>query len=236
MRVDHKKTGKLIADSRKEKQLTQRELASMLHVSDSTVSKWERGAGFPDVSMIESLTQALGISIAELFCGEREEAKLSATTESLLGEVLRIARAEIVRKKKHYLFLSALFGCCALLWAILLIFYERPMPTLGGSYQSEMIGGYIVQFAVQPQDNTFVQYIDCREVNKGSASDNGDGTYVFDGDVKDFTVTLKENNSFDLILVKLVENRVITLENISKVPIYIGMTYGDEEAYKDYLR
>lgn len=234
--MDYKKTGELIADIRKEKQLTQKELAALLHISDTTVSKWERGAGFPDVSMIEPLSRALGISIAELFRGEREAAQGSAATENLLGEVLRAARAEIARKKKKYIFWSVAIGCYALLWAILFIFYERPMPMLGGTYQSVNIYGHCVQFAVQPADSTFVQYIDCRYVNKGTYMQNEDGTYSFDGDVKDYTVMLREDNSFDIIIVKLDDSRAITLSYLWKTPTYNGTDYGDEEEYKGYLR
>ena len=48
--MDNGKTGTLIAARRKELGMTQKELAEKLHISDRTVSKWERGAGFPDVS------------------------------------------------------------------------------------------------------------------------------------------------------------------------------------------
>ena len=55
----YEKTGALIASVRKEKGLTQKELAVTLHVSDTTVSKWERGIGFPDVSLVEPLAERL---------------------------------------------------------------------------------------------------------------------------------------------------------------------------------
>ncbi|MBP3485454.1 MAG: helix-turn-helix transcriptional regulator, partial [Oscillospiraceae bacterium] len=48
--MNREKTGTLIGAARKEKNMTQKELAAVLHVSDRAVSKWERGAGFPDVS------------------------------------------------------------------------------------------------------------------------------------------------------------------------------------------
>ena len=51
--------------------LTQRELAEQLHISDRAVSKWERGAGFPDVSMLIPLAEALGLSVLELLRGEQ---------------------------------------------------------------------------------------------------------------------------------------------------------------------
>ena len=67
------KTGSLIAAIRKEQNCTQQDLANELGVSSAAVSKWERGIGFPDVSLIEPLAASLGISIAELFKGERTE-------------------------------------------------------------------------------------------------------------------------------------------------------------------
>ena len=51
--MDREKTGALIAAARKERGLTQKELAERLHISDRAVSKWERGVGFPDVSLLE---------------------------------------------------------------------------------------------------------------------------------------------------------------------------------------
>lgn len=69
--MDAVKTGAIIAEARKEKGLTQRQLAETLHVSDRTVSKWERGAGFPDVALLEPLADALGLSVLSLLRGEK---------------------------------------------------------------------------------------------------------------------------------------------------------------------
>ena len=71
--MDNQKTGALIARRRQELGLTQKELADRLNVSDRTVSKWERGAGFPDVSLLEPLADALGLSVLELIRGERRQ-------------------------------------------------------------------------------------------------------------------------------------------------------------------
>ena len=51
-------TGKKIAELRKEKNLTQKELAKKLHVTDKAVSKWERGVNFPDLGLMEALADA----------------------------------------------------------------------------------------------------------------------------------------------------------------------------------
>ena len=69
--MDSQKTGQLIAQRRKELGWTQKDLGEQLHVSDRTVSKWERAAGFPDISLLEPLADALGLSVLELLNGER---------------------------------------------------------------------------------------------------------------------------------------------------------------------
>ena len=58
--MDAKKFGMFIATLRKEKNMTQVDLAKKLQVTDKAVSKWERGLGFPDINSIEPLADALG--------------------------------------------------------------------------------------------------------------------------------------------------------------------------------
>lgn len=62
-------TSTIIKRLREEKELTQNELAQRLCVSEKTVSKWETGRGYPDITLIEPIANALGISVAELFSG-----------------------------------------------------------------------------------------------------------------------------------------------------------------------
>lgn len=69
------KTGKFIALIRKEKGLTQRELAEKLNLSEKTISKWKRGVGFPDISLILPLCKCLEIDANELMTGERLQDK-----------------------------------------------------------------------------------------------------------------------------------------------------------------
>lgn len=57
---------------RKQKNLTQKELARQLNVTDKAVSKWERGAGYPEITIVPALAKALGVSIDQLF-GEKGE-------------------------------------------------------------------------------------------------------------------------------------------------------------------
>ncbi|MBQ3466523.1 MAG: helix-turn-helix domain-containing protein [Firmicutes bacterium] len=63
-------TGAMIKRLREEKRITQQQLAEIMNVSDKAVSKWETGRGYPDITLIEPLAEALGVSVIELFSGE----------------------------------------------------------------------------------------------------------------------------------------------------------------------
>ena len=62
-------TGAIIRQLREEKGMTQAELAEKLSVSDKAVSRWETGRGYPDITLIEPLASALGVSVSELLAG-----------------------------------------------------------------------------------------------------------------------------------------------------------------------
>lgn len=69
--VDSKVFGQFIAKIRKENHMTQAELARLIGVTDKAVSRWERGIGFPDINILEPLSNALGISLLELMRSEK---------------------------------------------------------------------------------------------------------------------------------------------------------------------
>lgn len=69
--MDQIKIGKFIADERKRKGYTQKQLSEKLEISDKTISKWERGNGFPEVSLLLPLCDELEITVNELLSGER---------------------------------------------------------------------------------------------------------------------------------------------------------------------
>lgn len=62
-------TGAMIKRLREERKMTQNQLAEKLNISDKTVSKWENAKGYPDISLIEPIAEALGISVMELLSG-----------------------------------------------------------------------------------------------------------------------------------------------------------------------
>ncbi len=88
--MDLIKIGKFIASLRKEKNLTQEELAEKLYVTDRAVSKWERGLSLPDASKMIDLCNILGINVNELLIGERVDIKDNEKkTEELLLEMTK---------------------------------------------------------------------------------------------------------------------------------------------------
>lgn len=69
--MDNQKIGRFIADMRKEKGITQKDLAERLNVTDKAVSKWERGLSYPDITILPSLAEELGVGVGELLSGEK---------------------------------------------------------------------------------------------------------------------------------------------------------------------
>lgn len=80
--MNYETIGKFIQEKRKEKNLTQKELAYKLGVTDKAVSKWERGQGCPDVSILEILSKELGVSILEILKGRIIENEIIKVTEA----------------------------------------------------------------------------------------------------------------------------------------------------------
>ena len=96
--MDQLKIGKFIADCRKEKKLTQMQLAEKLGITDKAVSKWERGIALPDSSIMLDVCKILGISVNELLSGEKiNMEEQSKKAEELLLDFKR--KEERLRKK-----------------------------------------------------------------------------------------------------------------------------------------
>lgn len=68
--MDSTKIGMVVSALRKERGMTQRELAELLHVSSKAVSKWERGQGIPDISLLERLAEVLDVTVEQILSGK----------------------------------------------------------------------------------------------------------------------------------------------------------------------
>lgn len=87
------KMGELISSVRKSKNMTQKELADQLSVTDKAVSKWERGLGYPDITILPSLSEALGVTMSDLLKGEitAEETEQKPSADEMISSTLKYA-------------------------------------------------------------------------------------------------------------------------------------------------
>ena len=95
--MDENKIGQFIAELRKEKKLTQKDLAAQLHITDKAVSKWERGLSCPDITLLTSVADILGVTTGELLNGQRSET-LSKDIEKTVDNALIYAEKSAKRK------------------------------------------------------------------------------------------------------------------------------------------
>ena len=93
--MNENKTGAFISALRKEKEMTQAQLAEKLNVTDKAVSRWETGKGMPDSSLLIPLADALGVTVNELLTGERipQEAFTQKTDDNLVDAVQKTENA-----------------------------------------------------------------------------------------------------------------------------------------------
>ena len=107
--MDQLKIGKFIAECRKQKQLTQLQLADKLGITDKAISKWERGIAMPDTSIMLELCDFLCISVNELLNGER----ISMENSNKKNEQLLLDMAKELETKNKIIWSS--------MWAIMIV-------------------------------------------------------------------------------------------------------------------
>ena len=125
--MDQIKIGKFIADERKRKGYTQKQLSEKLEISDKTISKWERGNGFPEVSLLLPLCNELEITVNELLSGERvsEEDYLKKAEENMVNLVKE------AQESKKKIIISAMVG-------VLVIVAAVPLFVVAGMFEMQV--------------------------------------------------------------------------------------------------
>ena len=111
--MSEKNIGKFIANKRKEKGLTQRELGDKLYVTDKAVSKWERGISFPDITLLKKLASILDVEVEDILEGESKAKKKSI--ESKIEEIQNQIKEK--NKKRRNLLITGII----LLFVILIV-------------------------------------------------------------------------------------------------------------------
>ncbi len=101
--MDAHKFGAFIAGCRKDKKMTQADLAAKIQVTDKAVSRWERGVGFPDINTLEPLADALEISVLELIKSERinDSQVTNEEASELITDTLDVARLQRKQERKN---------------------------------------------------------------------------------------------------------------------------------------
>ena len=125
--MDQVKTGRFIAGERKKKGYTQKQLAEKLQISDKTISKWECGNGFPEVSLLLPLCSELDITVNELLSGERvsDEDYRNKAEENMVNLVKE------AQESKKKIILSAMVCTLTIIAAL-------PLFLAAGAYMSSL--------------------------------------------------------------------------------------------------
>ena len=106
--MDANKFGCFVAERRKELNMTQKDLAAKILVTDKAVSKWARGLGFPDINSLEPLADALDVSIIELMKSEKiVENNSTKEVEDAVNSVMTVVKEDAEEKRKIILYTFA---------------------------------------------------------------------------------------------------------------------------------
>lgn len=151
--MDQVAIGQFIMKKRREKNLTQEQLAEKLNVSNKTISKWETGKCMPDYGVIEGLCKELDITIAELMDGEvKEKNSIRIYDEQQILDLL--GRVQSVEKQKNLL-LGIVLICIGVIFFAASHFYAESMARavvsgllLGLSIGETLAGVYVIARAM----------------------------------------------------------------------------------------
>lgn len=126
--MDQIRIGKFIAESRKSRNLTQRQLADVLSISDKTISKWECGKGLPEVSLMLPLCAALDITVNDLLSGE----KVSSTDyqKKAEGNMINLMKENEENRKRMALSIITGVNTIIAVFALIIIASFIDLPTI----------------------------------------------------------------------------------------------------------
>ena len=142
--MDQIKIGKFIAFCRKQKGLTQMQLAEMLGITDKAISKWERGIAMPDTSIMLELCEILGISVNELLSGE----KIGMENNNQKNEQLLLDMAKELEKKDKTIWTTMWVIMIVSIAALLASIFVAGFLIPEGPWQLVMILGATVVFLI----------------------------------------------------------------------------------------
>ncbi len=138
--MDQKKIGLFLKELRKEKNITQEELAEKLNISNRTISRWETGNNMPDISLLVELSELYHVSIPEIIDGERKSENMNQETRDTAVKMAEYSKNEVrIEKKKIISTLLMAFGAFIIISAFAIFPNDS---SWGGIYS--IIGGIIL--------------------------------------------------------------------------------------------
>lgn len=222
--MDLKDFGKFIAQLRKEKNLTQKDLANKLGITDKTVSKWETGVMAPDISLLNELSSILDITSTELLNGQRcDELIKKDTADKLLIQVLNLYN-KISNLKIKKIMISC-FTCLIFIFLVTLGLFTYNnynncfLYNIVSKNESVQIEGII---AINQKKNKII-------INKIYYSDPFIGTDL-ESKINSLKIILKEKNK-TIFTEEYIENENTLSNSLSKVSINLDET----KNYQEYI-
>lgn len=129
--MDQPKIGRFIKDLRKERGLTQEQLAEQFHISRRTVSRWETGSNLPDLDILIEMADYYDVELRELLDGERKSEKMDKELEETVLKVADYSNEEKQKltRRMHWLFIG---GFIAAVVYMILVFSDHADNFFGG--------------------------------------------------------------------------------------------------------
>ena len=174
--MDQEKIGKFILKLRKEKNMTQQELANKLTITDRAISKWENGRGMPDLSLMKPLCNELDISINELISGEKiENNKYKEKSEENILNTIIYSNKKIKNIKKLFKLIISIIQIFTTLFLIDVRMMSQNKPVVFSTW------GYLYTPAININENHIYQAIKNYHVEKMDAETkhhNGEKSFM----------------------------------------------------------
>lgn len=177
--MDQVKIGKFISEARRKKNITQKEMAEKLGVTDKTVSRWENGHYLPDISLWKELCEILDISILDLMNGEQKERNKKEMEESIFNTIKTTDKKFKKMKKRTIIiiFVSILIIIGTIIAAIYEINQRKKEMVAPIRYSSryasiEKDDGWVCYFKIENYQNDYNYYsYDCINLKYQSLDD-----------------------------------------------------------------
>ena len=141
--MNQQKIGQFLRECRKEKGITQEQLAEMLGVTNRSVSRWENGSNLPDLDILIEMADYYDVELRELLDGERKSEKMNKELEETVLKVAEYSNEDKIKltKRMHLLFIG---GFVAAVTYMILLFTDRSDNFLGGMCLGITFGMMIV--------------------------------------------------------------------------------------------